>query len=83
MIEQNDAGKISLCKNANYVRRQDVPAVYELNGAIYGWKRQSFLASENFIHDDSDIYIMPAERSIDIDTEFDFRIARLLMESVE
>jgi N-acylneuraminate cytidylyltransferase len=53
-------------------RRQDLPAVYALNGAVYvadtTWLRQtrSFVTQETVAH------VMPAERSIDIDTIADF-----------
>ena len=52
-------------------RRQDLPSVYSLNGAIYvaktGWLRQhrSFLSTETVA------YVMPIHRSLDIDTESD------------
>ena len=53
-------------------RRQDLPPVYALNGAIYiadaDWLRQS----RTFIARDSVGYVMPAKRSIDIDTAADF-----------
>lgn len=53
-------------------RRQDLPSVYSVNGAIYaaktGWLRQnrSFLSTETVA------YVMPNQRSLDIDTESDF-----------
>lgn len=53
-------------------RRQDLPPVYALNGAVYvadaAWLRQTraFVTRETVAH------VMPAERSIDIDTIADF-----------
>lgn len=53
-------------------RRQDLPPVYRLNGAVYAartsWLRQtrSFVASGTVAHP------MPLERSLDIDTQADF-----------
>jgi CMP-N,N'-diacetyllegionaminic acid synthase len=53
-------------------RRQDLPAVYALNGAIYvadaGWLREK----RSFLDRDTVAYVMPAERAIDIDTVDDF-----------
>jgi CMP-N-acetylneuraminic acid synthetase len=57
---------------AGITRRQDLPPVYALNGAVYAadvaWLRQSrsFLSPETVAH------VMPIERSIDIDTADDF-----------
>ena len=53
-------------------RRQDLPPVYVLNGAIYiadvGWLRRS----RSFVTADTVACVMPPERSIDIDTAADF-----------
>ena len=60
-------------------RRQDAPKVYRLNGAVWVTSKD-IIMKQNRIHgDDTRAYIMPIERSIDIDTELDFRIAELLM----
>lgn len=59
---------------AEVTRRQDLPAVYVLNGAVYvadvAWLRatRAFVAAGTVAH------IMPAERSLDIDTPDDFRM---------
>ena len=55
-------------------RRQDLPATYVLNGAVYVGQRQFILQNKNFIHNDTIAHIMPKERSLDIDTKFDFKL---------
>ena len=61
------------------MRRQDLSKVYTPNGAIYVstpeilWKYKSFYCSKTIP------YIMPPERSVDIDNEIDFMLAELLM----
>lgn len=58
--------------------RQELPNFYRLNGAIYlaDWNylkfKKSFFGSKTYA------YIMPHERSIDIDTQIDFKIAEFL-----
>ena len=60
-------------------RRQDLPKVYILNGAVYvaqtDWLRQqrTFLTAETVAH------IMPRERSLDVDTELDLKICESLI----
>lgn len=53
-------------------RRQDLPPVYALNGAIYvadtAWLRQT----RTFVTRETVAHVMPADRSIDIDTIADF-----------
>jgi CMP-N,N'-diacetyllegionaminic acid synthase len=60
-------------------RRQDAEAVFELNGAIYVSKIESLLRTGNFLAEPCCGYLMNDECSIDIDTEFDFLVANLLM----
>ena len=62
-----------------YQRRQDLPPVYQLNGAIRVIKRNILLEEERMAGDNTLAYIMPQERSIDIDTPIDFKIAELIL----
>lgn len=64
-------------------RRQDLSTVYALNGAIYIAQWDWFLQHETFIHEQTLAYVMPRERSLDIDTEFDFELASALLRSKE
>ena len=60
-------------------RRQDLSMSYALNGAVYVFERTWFLASGGLQIADAVPYVMPAERSIDIDTEMDFMFAEMCM----
>ena len=61
------------------VRRQEYPPAYVLNGAIYVNRVQSLLTSRNFQPPGALAYVMPVERSCDIDTPVDMQIAELLL----
>lgn len=61
-------------------RRQDGPRCYDMNASIYVWRRAAFLANPALFYDDTLLFEMPEERSVDIDSELDFDIVRLLME---
>ena len=60
-------------------RRQDAPACFDLNGSVYAWRRDVLMAGDLLFHADTLLYVMPEERSLDIDTEQDLRLAELLM----
>jgi len=60
------------------VRRQDAPAVYSLTPAVFGWKRDKMHLTHVY-EGRWGIVEMPAERSIDIDTEFEFQLVDRLM----
>lgn len=64
-------------------RRQDMPEYYFINGAIYIRQTKDFLKNPSFDMEGSVAYVMPPERSIDIDTLTDFKIAEALKEISE
>jgi len=58
--------------------RQDMTPVYALNGAIYLTRMQTVLEQKTFFVKDTFAYIMPPERSIDIDTPWEMHLAELI-----
>ena len=60
--------------------RQAHPKLYVPNGAVYVAECSTFLKNKSFFGDGTIGYIMPSERSIDIDDSMDFLIAKTLME---
>ena len=65
---------------ADVTTRQQLPPVYELNGALYLATR-SFLEREKCFRTDQTIgYVMPPAYSVDIDTPLDWRWAEFLMQ---
>ena len=62
------------------LRRQDLPKYYRLNGAIYLSEIDNFISNGTIYSGKVIGYIMPKERSIDIDEAIDFKIAEILMQ---
>ena len=61
-------------------RSQDLSKYYRINGSIYICRVNRLLKEGTFFLDDNIFaYIMPRERSIDIDTEIDFKIAEAII----
>ena len=56
-------------------RRQDLPPVYALNGAVYVARCDWLLRARAFVNEETRAYVMPPERSHDIDTEADVLLA--------
>lgn len=63
-----------LAPPADTGRRQDLPPVYALNGAIYVIASAELRKAHRFVTGSSVPYVMPAEFSLDIDCELDFRL---------
>ncbi len=55
--------------------RQNIPDVYGPNGAIYIFNTRDFLKLRTFPNRDIGSYVIPVERSLDIDTIDDFKLA--------
>ncbi|MGZ8920082.1 MAG: acylneuraminate cytidylyltransferase family protein [Limisphaerales bacterium] len=59
-------------------RRQDLPAIYHRNGAIYACRVDHFKRT-GFLWDERPVpYVMPRNRSLNIDDPFDFEIAEFI-----
>lgn len=67
----------------NITRRQDLPQIYRINGAVYIIKTEILLNKRTFETDNMTGYIMSSNNSIDIDNEIDFKFAQLLMKESE
>jgi CMP-N-acetylneuraminic acid synthetase len=50
-----------------------------MNASVYVWRRNSLISEKKVFFDTTRIYVMPTERSFDIDSELDFKIVKLLM----
>jgi len=60
--------------------RQKLPTYYRINGALYIRRIDYYPdGSIELPETEAFAYVMPRERSIDIDTEIDFRLAEILM----
>ncbi len=81
LVEVDTYGKVNLSKklDSNILRRQDAPKSYDMNASIYIWKRDVILNENSIFLENTGLYVMPEERSIDIDTELDYKFVEFLM----
>lgn len=81
MLEQDADGTVRLSKPLpnGVVRRQDAPACYDMNASVYTWGRHPFMEVPYSMDARTRLYVMPRERSIDIDDDVDFAIVEFLM----
>lgn len=61
-------------------RRQDLPPAYVLNGALYLVETNWFLKNRMFLSPETVGFVMPTERSLDIDTPADWEEAERLVQ---
>ena len=79
MVEAGDDGIATLAKKGDYATRQSAPKVYDMNASIYVWWKDVLKNEKKIFLKKSHIYIMPKERSIDIDDDLDFKVAEFLL----
>lgn len=79
-----DDGKIkSFMSGADSsIPRQELPEVFELNGAVYLSERNALIKNNTFFCDPCVPFIMPMERSININNNFDLDRATLLLSKI-
>lgn len=62
-------------------RRQDLPELYALNGAVYVVRRDVLIKENSVYGKDIRAIVMNEEESVDIDTMFDLSIAEMIIKS--
>lgn len=65
-----------------YNNRQELPTLYELNGAVYVANKNWLINNRSFRSEHTTAYIMPKERSVDIDSEIDFGFIEFLLRNL-
>ena len=86
IVERDDRGRIHISKplDAPFARRQDLPECFELNASILAWRRAALFSEIDYaLGDNTLIYVMPDERSVDIDSELDFQFVEFLIANKE
>lgn len=87
MVELDKNGFAHLSKKIEDVplRRQDSPRVYDMNGSIYFYKRETLL-NENFNHPICSgrvaLHVMDEMSAFDVDSEMDFKFVEFIMKNL-
>jgi len=81
MVELDGSGFASLSKKpeVKVLSRQAAPLVYAMNASVYVWKTDVLFRREDIIADRTKFIEMPDDRSVDIDSEIDFKLVELIM----
>ncbi|MEG1254894.1 acylneuraminate cytidylyltransferase family protein [Clostridium sp.] len=81
-VFQGDKLKYFIEEGKIITRRQDLPDVYRMNGAIYLIKTDVLIKERTFEPENLMGYIMDSYSSVDIDTEMDFKIAEAIVKEL-
>jgi len=83
MYQLGDAGNLVPFLENGASNRQNLPSAYALNGAVYVFKISALLQDRKIVDGNTLGYLMPPERSFDIDTELDFEICDYLKKRMD
>ncbi|MBT8574528.1 acylneuraminate cytidylyltransferase family protein [Polynucleobacter paneuropaeus] len=80
LVEEDVNGIVHLSKPLiqPVLRRQDAPKCFDMNASIYGWNRIGMFEKNTIFNPTTRLYVMPEDRSIDIDSELDFELVEFL-----
>lgn len=81
IFENNGKKQVALSKApaTPILRRQDSPKCYDMNASIYIWKREALLKHQSVFTENTGLFVMPEERSVDIDTPLDFEFVEFML----
>jgi len=78
-IGKDDSWQFPLVKTDQpIIRRQEAPEVWQLNAGVYVIKK-TIIESGKIFTEKTKAVVMPAERSVHIDTEMDYKFAEFLL----
>lgn len=77
--EDNDGYSHVVLGDIKFERRQDVPKVYDVTTVAYVTRPDYILTNGGLFEGRVKSIVVPKERAVDIDDEFDFRVAEALL----
>ena len=78
-VDENGALKNMYIKPEGYLPRQVYPDVYSVNGAIYVVQYETLINRRILFAECTYPYVMPPERSLDIDDDWDLYLTSLIL----
>lgn len=78
-LDEHEKLEPVISNRPSVTNRQGLPTTYVLNGAIYVVSRSYLETQRKLVGRSTRAYIMPSERSVDLDTEIDWAFAECLL----
>jgi CMP-N,N'-diacetyllegionaminic acid synthase len=78
-IDENNQVNLVIVPETPITCRQNAPVCYDMNASIYVWKRNVLFDNNSLFIKKTGLYLMPEERSIDIDNAVDFEFVEFIM----
>ena len=79
VVQDEGYARLAIPSEEPVGRRQDAPEVYDLDTSVWVYTRSALMEQQARIPEKTKVYIIPEERSVDLDTEFDFESLEALL----
>lgn len=79
-LDEHGLARLAATPPGKVSRRQDAPPVYDLTAVAYAARRESVMQHDSIFQSRVRPVMVPHERAVDIDTEFDFQLAEFLLQ---
>lgn len=79
MVEVAEDGTVALVKQGAFKTRQEAPEVFDMNSSIYAWRLEALRRDAALFSPSTKVFVMPKERSVDIDERLDLVVAEALL----
>lgn len=81
LVELDEQGIVQRSKTLlkPVVRRQDAPKCFDMNASIYVWRWDALFRDDAIFNEQTRLFEMPEDRSIDIDSDLDWKIVEMLL----
>lgn len=83
VVQTGDYVHLVLTAEKEVGRRQDAPKIYDLNTVVWVYTRDAIIERGERIPKRTMLYLVPCERSVDLDSERDFEYLEILMRKNE
>ncbi|WP_436414232.1 cytidylyltransferase domain-containing protein [Petrimonas sp.] len=81
MVEEQENGFVSLCKQGNFLTRQSAPKVYDMNASFYIYRSDFFKEKQSRVITDRSIVYEVPHLCFDLDHPIDFEFMAYLLEN--
>ena len=79
ILKNRKLNRIIIKGQENKIERKDLPTIYQLNGAVEVTSRNNIIKNNSLLGKMILPYLMPLNRSIDIDNVLEFNLTKLLL----
>ena len=80
-LDEKSEASLVVAQGGQYWTRQSVPQTYNITTVCYAVRTSHILRAQSLFHGQIKAVVVPSERALDIDDQYDLRVANLVLAS--